>query len=33
MVHRKQYEGCGKKRVQNKGEEMKTWRVNDEHLV
>jgi hypothetical protein len=33
MVHRKQYEGCGEKTVQNEGEEMKTWRVNDGHPV
>jgi hypothetical protein len=33
MVHRRQYEGCGKKAVQNKGEEMKTWKVNDGHLL
>jgi hypothetical protein len=27
----RQYEGCGKKMAQNKGEEMKTRRMNDEH--
>jgi 3-dehydroquinate dehydratase len=33
MVHRRQYERYGKKTMQNIVEEMKTWRVNDGHLM